>query len=204
MTPPRKLLVTNTPLAKKKSLSKPQKLLRLLGSALDPRAYLHLFKLINYYNYTHVQQLRLAKIGPGAAISPDVSLSNGERITLGDRCRLGSRVHLWAGPSTGRITIGHDALFGPEVLITAAGYRYDDGSPVTDQLMDEADVIIGNDVWLGARVIVLPGVTIGDGAIVGAGAIVTKSLPAGAVAVGVPAKVVGSRRMTETPAGQSR
>lgn len=88
-------------------------------------------------------------------------------------------------------------LFGPEVLITAANYRFNDGSPVTEQLMDEADVTIGRDAWLGARVIVLPGVTIGEGAVIAAGSVVRKDVPSFAIAAGVPAKVVGERQRGE-------
>lgn len=92
---------------------------------------------------------------------------------------------------------GHDGvLFGPEVMITASGYRYNDGRPVTDQASDEADVVIGDDVWLGTRVTVLPGVRIGDGAIIGAHSVVRDDIPAMAVAVGSPARVVSDRRIT--------
>ena len=167
--------------------------LRGLLAAIDPRAYLHLLRMVNYYNYTHVKPRRRIKCGSGAAISPDVSFANPERIEIGRNVSIGSRCHLWAGPASGRILIGDDCLFGPEVMITAADYRFNDGSPVTRQKMDEGDIIIGRDVWLGARVIVLSGVTIGDGAIVGAGAVVTKSVTAGAIVVGQPARVVGHR-----------
>jgi len=180
------------PVAKKR-LSRRQKILRGLLSAVDPRAYFHLLRMINYYNHTHVQPLRILECGSGASIGPDVSFANAERIKIGTNVSLGSRCHIWAGPSQGRIIIGDDCLFGPEVMVTAANYRFDDGSPVTKQKMDEGDVVLGKDVWLGARVIVLPGVTIGDGAIVGAGAVVTKSVPAGAIVVGQPARVVGKR-----------
>jgi acetyltransferase-like isoleucine patch superfamily enzyme len=91
--------------------------------------------------------------------------------------------------------IGDDVLFGPEVMVTAAGYRFNDGAPVTEQAMDEDDVIIGRDVWLATRVIVMPGARIGDGAIIGAGAIVTGDIPAHAIAVGMPARVVGRRQI---------
>jgi acetyltransferase-like isoleucine patch superfamily enzyme len=86
-------------------------------------------------------------------------------------------------------------LFGPEVVITAANYRFNDGAPVTKQLMEEGDVIVGADVWIGARAIILPGVTIGDGAIIGAGALVRGDVPPFAIAVGVPARVVGQREI---------
>jgi acetyltransferase-like isoleucine patch superfamily enzyme len=179
--------------AHKQSLSRPQRLIRLLLSMLDPRSYLHLLRIANYYNYTHVAPRRRLREGENCSISPDVSFANPERIELGDRVRLGSRCHLWAGPSTGRIRVGDDSLFGPEVMVTAAGYRYDHGSPVTEQPMAEGDVVIGRDTWLGARVMVLPGVTIGDGCIVGAGSVVTSNLPAGSVAVGVPARIISQR-----------
>lgn len=177
----------------KTRLSRLSRAFRLIGSTLDPRVYLHAIRLINYYNYSHVQPRRKLTLGPGAKISPNAIFSNPERIEIGARFSLGARCTLWAGPARGRLVIGDDVLFGPEVFVTAAGYRFNDGSPVTDQAMDEADVVIGNDVWIGTRAIVLPGAQIGDGAIIGAGAIVTGVIPAYSIAVGMPAKVVGMR-----------
>jgi len=72
------------------------------------------------------------------------------------------------------------------VMVTAANH-------VTRQPIDEADVVIGRDVWLGARVIVLPGVRIGYGEIVSAGALVIKSVPSGAIVGGQPARVIVHR-----------
>ena len=179
--------------SQKKSLSRPQRAMRLIASSLDPRAWLHLFKIINYSNYSHVTPMRQISKGEGCKISPDVNFSNPENITLGKRVSLGSRCFVWGGAGQGRIRIADDVLFGPEVLVTAANYRFNDGSPVTEQLMDEADVSIGRDAWLGARVIVLPGVCIGEGAVVAAGAVVRSDIPAYAIAAGVPAKIVGQR-----------
>jgi acetyltransferase-like isoleucine patch superfamily enzyme len=169
--------------------------LRLIGSAFDPRAYLHAIRLVNYYNYSHVQPRRKMTIGADAKVSPNAVFSNPERIEIGARVSIGARCTLWAGPSRGRIVVGDDVLFGPEVMVTAAGYRFNDGAPVTEQAMDEADVVIGRDVWLATRVIVMPGARIGEGAIIGAGAIVTGDIPRHAIAVGMPAKVVGKRQI---------
>ena len=187
--------------AHKTRLSPVQKGLRLLGSLLDPRAYLHALKLANYYNYSHVQPKRKIAMGPGCNISPNAVFSNPERIEIGARLNLGAHCYLWAGPATGKIRIGDDVLFGPDVMVTAAGYRFNDGAPVTQQAMDEADVVIGNDVWLATRVIVLPGARIGDGAVIGAGAIVTGEIPAYAIAVGTPAKVIGERQRPDQISG---
>lgn len=184
-----------TELAAKNRLSYRLRVVRGVLSALDPRVYLHLIRMANYYNYTHVAPLRKIVCGPGASISPDVSFANPERIVIGKNVTIGSRSHIWAGPSKGRIVIGDDCLFGPEVMLTAANYRFNDGSPVTRQKMNESDIVLGRDVWLGARVVILPGVTLGDGAIVGAAAVVTKSVPAGAIVVGQPARIIGQRAL---------
>jgi acetyltransferase-like isoleucine patch superfamily enzyme len=164
-----------------------------LASVLDPRAYLHMFRLVHYWNYAHVTPRRKARLGPGVQMSPNVSLRNGERIEIGARSHIGEYCSLWAGDGEGRIVIGEDALFGPRVYITASNYRYDTGGPVWRQPRVEADVVIGADVWLAAGVIVLSGVRIGDGCIVAAGAVVTRDLPPGAVAAGVPARIVKMR-----------
>jgi acetyltransferase-like isoleucine patch superfamily enzyme len=188
--------MTDTPaLPRKRMYSRPERLLRLIGGVLDPRAWAHLFKLVNYYNYSHVQPMRRMRIGPNPSISPTATFANPQNIEMGANVRIGARCTIWGGVGTARVRIGDDAMFGPDVMITASSYRYNDGAPVTRQASDEADVVIGRDVWLGGRVIVLPGVTIGDGAIVGAGTVVTKSVPPMAVAVGVPARVVGERRI---------
>lgn len=165
----------------------------MLRSLLDVRAYLHLFRLLHYWNYAHVTPRRRARIGPGVWLAPNVSFRNGERIEIGARSHIGEQCSLWAGDSHGRITIGEDALFGPRVYITASNYRYDTGSPVWAQPRVEENVVIGEDVWLGARVTVLPGVTVGDGTIVAAGSVVTRDLPPGVVAAGVPARVLKRR-----------
>ena len=188
---------TDTIKAHKLRLTRSQRFLRLLIATLDPRAWLHLFKIINYYNYTHVVPLRKIRLGRASNISPDAAFSNAERIFIGDRARIGSRCHIWAGPRNGTIRIGDDVLMGPEVMITAATYNYNSGSPVTDQSMRESDVTIGNDVWLATRVIVLPGARIGDGAIVSAGSVVRGEVPPYAIVAGSPASIVGHRRIAD-------
>lgn len=188
-------------MAEQRNIGIGRRFIRLLGAAIDPRAYLHGIRILNYYNHTHVIPRRRIRSGSDCAIAPNVSFMNGERITLGDRVKLGARCQIWAGSSTGRIVVGDDALFGPEVLLTTSNYRFDGGSPVTDQAMDERDVHIGKDVWIGTRSIVLAGVTIADGAVIGAGSVVTRDVPAGAIMVGSPARQVGTRAPVYPGAG---
>jgi acetyltransferase-like isoleucine patch superfamily enzyme len=126
-------------------------------------------------------------------------LQFGNLISLGKECRIGERCYLWAGPTKGRIVIGNHVSFAPEVFVVASNYQFKGGTPFREQPQEEKDVIIGNDVWLGARVIVTAGVTIGDGCVVGAGSVVTKDLPPGSIAVGVPARVIDTRKLGRQP-----
>ena len=165
-----------------------------LRSALDPRPYLHLLRLVHYYNYAHVRQIREAAIGVGAAVAPNVSLRNGSRVVVGAHSHVGERTRLWAGDRSGRIVLDEHVLIGPGVMITASNYEYSDRStPIMHQPRREADVHIERDVWLGADVVVLPGVTIGQGSVVAAGAVVVRDVPPWSVVGGVPARIIASR-----------
>lgn len=175
-----------------------------LRSFVDPMTYFQVVRLLHYYSYSHVRPRRLMTMEEGATIAPNVSLRNGERITIGRRSKIGERAYIWAGDKTGRIEIGEDCRLGPEVFVTASDYGLSPDAKIVEQERNERDVTIGNDVWLGARVFVGAGVTIGDGCVVSAGSVVTKSLPAGSVAVGNPARIVRRREdyaaSGETPA----
>ena len=165
----------------------------VLTSFLDPLTYFQPLRLLHYYSYSHVRPRRRMTLGEGATLAPNVSLANGERITIGARTKVGERAYLWAGDTSGRISIGDDCRLGPEVFVTASDYGLAPEERIAAQPRNERDVVIGNDVWLGARVFVAAGVTIGDGSVVSAGSVVSKSLPAGSVAVGIPARIVRRR-----------
>jgi maltose O-acetyltransferase len=91
-------------------------------------------------------------------------------------------------------------MMGPEVLIYTANHGMEPGVPMRLQPLHSAPVRIGNDVWIGARCILLPGVTIHDGAVVAAGAVVTRDVPANAIAGGVPARVLKYRGVIQCKA----
>lgn len=169
------------------------RLLDAVRAVLDPRGWAHSLRLANFSAYSNVRQVPRLTLGPGVRIAPNASFRNAERITIGEGSHIGEFDLLWAGNSTGRITLGRKALLAPHVTITASNYGIVQGTPVMDQPKQEADIVIGDDVWLGANVVVLAGVTIGDGAIVAAGAVVTKDLPPQCIAGGVPARVIGRR-----------
>lgn len=112
-------------------------------------------------------------------------------LTLGNRSGIGIDCEVF-----GPVTIGDDVMMGPECVIYTSGHRHDRTDiPMMDQGFTEPmPVVIGNDVWIGRRVMIMPGVKIGNGCIIGAGAVVTKDIPDYSVAAGVPAKVVKIRK----------
>ena len=95
----------------------------------------------------------------------------------------------------GPVIIGENVMMGPEVVVYTSGHKHDRiDIPMGKQGDDGVKpVMIGNDVWIGRRAIIMPGVKIGDGCIIGAAAVITKDIPDYSVAVGSPAKVVKSR-----------
>jgi acetyltransferase-like isoleucine patch superfamily enzyme len=169
------------------------KLGRVAATVFDPGTYLHPFRLLHYYSYSHIRPRRRLTMGKGATIAPNVSIRNGERILIGAGTKVGERAYLWAGDSSAHIRIGEHCRIGPEVFITASDYGLQPDEPIAYQERNERDVTIGNDVWLGARVFVGAGVTLGDGCVVSAGSVITRSLPPGSIAVGVPARIVRRR-----------
>jgi len=101
----------------------------------------------------------------------------------------------FGGPGSGKLTLGDDVLLGPRVMMTAATYRFNDGSPVTDQAMKEADITIGRDAWIATGAIILPGTTIGEGAVIGAHAIVRGEVAPYQIVASPLAKPVGQREI---------
>jgi len=115
---------------------------------------------------------------------------NGDRLSIGNRSQLGQNARL-----AGSITIGDDVLMGPDVIMMATSHAYDRVDiPINQQgATEEQPIVIGNDVWIGTRVIILPGVTIGDHSIVGAGSVVTKSCEPYSIIGGIPSKLIKKR-----------
>ena len=139
---------------------------------------------------------RRISIGAGSWLHRGVTLWTHDygpghgRITIGRRVTLLTNVQL---NSFDGITVGDETAFGDGCYVQDNDHGTAPGIPVMQQPQVSAPITIGRDVWFGARCVVLKGVTVGDGTIVGAGSVVVKSLPAGQVAVGVPARVVKSR-----------
>ncbi len=95
--------------------------------------------------------------------------------------------------SYARITIGDDCLIGEYVSIRDANHGLSVGVPMRLQAHRSAPVTIGRNVWIGRGSVVLKGVTIGDGAVVAANSVVSRDVPADAIVVGAPAKLIRMR-----------
>ena len=135
-------------------------------------------------------------------------------MTLADGVRIGKGCHVTAGngslemgPCTalspcvhvgadgGRIVMGSHVAVGPNTVIRAANHRFDrDDAPIMHQGHAAGQVIIEDDVWIAANCTITPDVRIGRGAVVGAGAVVTRNVAPFTIVAGVPAKVIGYRR----------
>lgn len=112
-------------------------------------------------------------------------------LSIGDNSGIGINSKLY-----GEVEIGNNVMMGPECVIYTRNHEYSRTDiPMNMQGFSESKkVVIGNDVWLCGQVIILPGVTVGDHSIVGAGSVVTKDVPEWSVVGGNPA-VVLKRRM---------
>ena len=133
-------------------------------------------------------------LGEGSALDKGCIVSMGDDCGQRAEIKIGQRVYV--GPncflgSCHTLEIGDDSLIGANSYLITVNHRTDNPSmSVGAQGYRGESIKIGKNVWLGAHVVVLPGVQIGDNAIIGAGAVVTKSVPTGETWVGVPAKKV--------------
>ncbi len=129
--------------------------------------------------------------GKKVNIEQGANFGNGDGISIGDYSGIGVDCSV-----RGPLLIGNNVMMGPEVIIITANHGFEriDIPMMVQESSPRKKVIIGNDVWIGTRAIILPGITIGNGAIIGAGAIITKDIPDYAIAAGNPARIVRFRK----------
>jgi maltose O-acetyltransferase len=128
----------------------------------------------------------LGSVGEGVELRPPFRCDFGFNINIGARSFANFDLIVL---DVARVDIGEDAWIGPGVQILTATHPVEPG-PRRAKVEGARPIALGANVWLGGGAIVLPGVTIGDDTVVGAGAVVTRDLPAGVVAVGNPARIV--------------
>jgi maltose O-acetyltransferase len=123
--------------------------------------------------------------GDNVSIQLPVCINGSKNISVGNDVSINAFVHIWG---QGGVTIGNDCLIASHVSITSLTHNVDAALYRHENIAKQ--VIIGNNVWIGTHAVILPGVEIGDNAIVGAGAVVNKNVPANTIVAGVPAKII--------------
>ena len=168
---------------------------RLAGNRVSLSAYLkgHDRIILGRGCKIHADASVDASRSPGVRFGDKVTLNRYAYVQGGNGgVRLGDRVEInnfCIVNGTGGVDIGDDTVIGPGARIISYQHRYARGATIQSQPVDARPIRIGRDVWLGANAIILAGVTIGDGAVVAAGAVVRNDVPAYAVVAGVPATV---------------
>ncbi len=148
----------------------------------------------SYYIHEHVTWRRkLKNKGKYMRIHSTSSIRNAQNIIMGNNVRITLNCCIWAEKNS-KIIFGDNVLVGPGVKMFSGNHGTKlNGTPMVYQERVEADIIIGNDVWIGANSVITSGVTIADGAVVAAGSVVTKNVPANTIVGGVPAKTIKIR-----------
>ncbi|PKM49131.1 MAG: acetyltransferase [Firmicutes bacterium HGW-Firmicutes-7] len=131
------------------------------------------------------------RVGKDVNIEKNVFFGKGIEITIGDRSGLGLNARI-----QGPLTIGQDVMMGPDVIIYTRNHEVSSIERPMNQQGETTPkkVVIEDDVWIGARAIILPGVNIGHSSIIAAGSVVTKNVKPYEIVGGVPAKLIKNRK----------
>lgn len=132
----------------------------------------------------------LAHIGEDTVVRAPLQMDYGYQTTIGARSFINVGAVIL---DVARVTIGDDVQIGPNVQLLTPTHPLE-AAPRRAKLEAAEPIVIGDNAWLGGGVIVCPGVTVGPDTVVGAGAVVTRDLPAGVLAVGNPARVIRELR----------
>jgi maltose O-acetyltransferase len=131
-----------------------------------------------------------AEVGRGLTVHDNVTIKYPDEIRLGHHVTINTGCFV---VGLGGLSIGNDVMLGAGTKIVTTTHGRSTGEPMQGQPLETTSILIEDDVWFGFDVKVLPGSTIRKGAVLGAGSVVTGEIPAYAVAVGMPAKVIRSR-----------
>lgn len=150
------------------------------------------YRLLNGLKSLYLRIVFGAKVGRRIVYYPGVWVFTGRNLTLGDDVDLAKGVLITTG---GGVSIGDRTLVGYGTSILSANHRIPEKpGRIFDAGHEKAAVTIANDVWIGANCTILPGVAIGEGAVVAAGSVVTKAVPPFTMVGGVPARVIKERK----------
>lgn len=137
-----------------------------------------------------VCRLLFKSSGYNINVEKGARFGSGDNVTIGNNSGLGINCLI-----LGTVSLGNDVMMGPDVMFISTSHCFDriDIPMIEQGLSEELPIVVENDVWIGARCILLPGITLGTGSVIGAGSVVTKSVPAFTMVAGNPARVIRSR-----------
>lgn len=175
--------------------------LSFLSKCLCILPYSMRYKLFEHYRMTKgIKGIALRYIllktlckacGNNVAIESSVYLLNPARLSLGNNVSINPMCYIEAA---GEISIGNDVSIAHGVTVMSTSHQYTNLEiPIKDQGISYEKVVIGSNVWIGAKATILSGTTIRSGVIVGANAVVTKDVPENTIVGGVPARLIKSR-----------
>lgn len=166
--------------------------------------------------YTLQLMARVRDMDASVQCDGPVAVSGTSAITIGSRCRLGAHTELQTNESGriilgsdirinrgctivsyARVTIGDFAIIGEYVTIRDANHGTQPHEPMRFQPHVSKPIVIGGDVWIGRGACILPGVKIGNGAVIGANSVVTRDIPEFSIAAGIPAQVIRQRQQQQ-------
>lgn len=149
------------------------------------------FRGLNWMKSTYLRTVWRARIGKSVVYYSGVRIFTGQRLSLGDHVDLAKDVII---TTSGGVTIGNRTLVGYRTQILSTNHHIPQlPAPIFGAGHDKKPVFIGQDVWIGANCLILPGVTIGDNAVIAGGSVVTHDIPDNAIVGGVPAKIIRLR-----------
>jgi acetyltransferase-like isoleucine patch superfamily enzyme len=133
-------------------------------------------------------KVAMHRCGQNVRLYPPVVFYGAEALDIGDDTSVAPFVHIWCG---GRVIIGSRCMIGSHVAISSLTHDYN--QPEMWKTIVPAPVVIEDDVWIGAHAAILPGVTVGAGSVIGAGAVVTVDVAPGAIVTGIPGRETSYR-----------
>lgn len=148
------------------------------------------FPLGKYFNKLRISCLKgIIQIGDSCKVQKNVYIGNGDGIRIGNNCQINDNIRF------DNIRIGNSVMIARDCIFLGKMHQYENlDVPMIDQGAIEVEqTVIDDDVWIGARAIVMPGIYLAKGTIIGAGAVVTKNTIVNGIYAGVPAKFIKTR-----------
>jgi lipopolysaccharide O-acetyltransferase len=168
--------------------------IRLVANLILTKVFYRKARLVRHPFYIRGREFISFGFGFTTGVNCRIESFNSGKILIGNNVQINDNVHIGCAQS---IKIGDNVLIASKVFITdhnhgdySGDYPSSPLTPPSQRPLSLKSIVIGNNVWIGEFVSVLPGVEIGEGSIIGANSVVSKSIPPNSICAGVPARVI--------------